>query len=205
MSRRHRALGLAAITLGLAAAFADLRPIVDAKAVGVEQDRGAVSAPDVAERLVRGESLFVFDLRPRADYEQLHVASARSASPDDLARESFPPDAAIVVYADDDARVARALSLLRARGYHNVFFLRDGVYEWIGRVLEPRLAVDATAAERAEFGRAAGLSRFFGGLPRADVPRAEVPVGYWTGAPQLRGHSPVAVRQAIARIRRRGC
>jgi hypothetical protein len=86
-----------------------------------------------------------------------------------------------------------------------VAVLREGLYEWIARVLEPRLASDASAAEQAEFARAADTSRFFGGMPIAGVARADVPTGYWTGGHQ--GQSPRAGRakQAIASIRRRGC
>ena len=77
--------------------------------------------------------------------------------------------------------------LLRLRGYRQVAYLRDGLYEWIVRVHEPALAVDATPAEREEFERLAALSRYFGGQPRLDVPRAEMPAGYWTAGADASG------------------
>ena len=43
----------------------------------------------------------------------------------------------------------QAWVLPRRRGYRHVFVLREGLYEWIARVLEPRLAVDATPNERS--------------------------------------------------------
>jgi hypothetical protein len=88
--------------------------------------------------------------------------------------------------------------------------------------MEPRLAIDATDAERQEFARAEVQSRFFGGQPRSSVPRAEIPTGYWTdGEAGLQPHveaglqsrlpanglSPTAraIRDAALNIRRRGC
>jgi hypothetical protein len=116
-----------------------------------------------------------------------------------------PADATVVLYADGGSNAARAWMLLRTLGHHRVLVLREGVSEWIGRVLEPRLASDATAAERAAFARAAAASRFFGGDPLAGVPRADVPTGYWTGI-QRNGQQPAGKsKRAIASIRRRGC
>jgi len=86
-----------------------------------------------------------------------------------------------------------------------VLVLREGVSEWLGRVHEPRLAVDATPEERAQFDRAAAMSRFFGGVPLAGVPRSEVPSGYWTGAPRTDELLEAAALQSVALIRRRGC
>jgi uncharacterized protein len=165
-----------------------------------------VSAPDLAVQIVgQDATLRVFDLRSRQDFERLHVAGATHATLDELGHQPISHDARIVVYADDEARAAKGLRLLQAHGYRNVAILREGIYEWISRVLEPRVAADATASERAEFDRAAQLSRFFGGMPRSDVRRAELPRGYWTGAPATQGRSREFVRQAIAGIRRRGC
>jgi hypothetical protein len=103
--------------------------------------------------------------------------------------------------------------LLRIRGYHRVFFLREGLYEWLARVMEPRLPLDATARERADFDRAVEMSRFFGGTAREGVPRADVPIGYWNDGTSHEDPNPGADGRArqpatgrmIAGIRRRGC
>jgi hypothetical protein len=94
--------------------------------------------------------------------------------------------------------------LLRLSGYRHVLFLREGLYEWIARVHEPRLADDATADERTAFTRAEAQSRYFGGRAQSGVARSEVPAGYWTTeAPGRRDSS--STRDVIAGIRRRGC
>jgi rhodanese-related sulfurtransferase len=207
MSGVHRTLAIAAASLGGAAAITQMRPAADVAKLAAEIDaeRDHISAPDLAGRIVRGDrALRIFDLRSNAEFEQFHIPSARLASLGELARDTFPPEATIVLYSGGGAHAAQAWMLLRMRGYRNVFFLREGVFEWISRVIEPRLAEDGTAAERAEFERAAALSRFFGGMPRSGVPRTEVPTGYWTGTRQD-GDRPAGVAPAIERIRRRGC
>ncbi len=208
MTPLHRLLAGLAATLGVAAGLAGQRSAVDAtgRPSGLDTGRAHISAPALAERIMRGDpALRVFDLRPRADFERFHVPSARQATLDHLARDPPPRDASVVLYADDGAGVAQAWELLRAQGQRDVSVLREGVYEWIARVHEPRLAIDATAPERAEFERAAAMSRFFGGVPLAGVPREDVPAGYWTGEPRSRDLLAAAALQAVTTVRRRGC
>jgi hypothetical protein len=117
----------------------------------------------------------------------------------------LPRSTPIVVYADGGTRAAQAWVLLRLRGYQDVAFLRDGVYEWIARVHEPQLPSDATVAERVEFERRAALSRYFGGQPHLDVPRAEVATGYWITESETARSAARDSSLLVAAIRRRGC
>lgn len=206
MSRVHSTLASAAALLAFAALLADARPAVDIGelAADIEAGRSHVSAIDLAEGLVRRDpGLRIVDLRSRDDFERFHVPGAAHLTVAALADTRFTRRDTIVLYAEDDARAAQGWALLRLRGYRNVFFLREGIYEWVSRVHEPRLAVDATPAEREAFARAAALSRFFGGRAQADVPRAEVPAGYWT-TEVIHGRLSRAAT-AIDAIRRRGC
>jgi rhodanese-related sulfurtransferase len=209
MTRRHRALAILAVSLAASALLLDLRPSAEAWSPPASTDAGDfISAPDLAARIIgQDRALRVVDLRAHQDFELLHVAGAIHMTLDDLRHEETPSDMQIVLYADEDDRALKGLRLLHARGHVKAAILREGIAEWIGRVIEPRLATDATAAERAEFDRAAQLSRFFGGMPRSYVPRSELPRGYWTGAPRAltRGSSREFTRLAIAGIRRRGC
>jgi rhodanese-related sulfurtransferase len=207
MTRLHRALAGLAATFGLAAALVDATPAVDAAtlAADIEAERDHISAPELADRIMRGDpTLRLFDLRSRAEYDTLHIPTATHATLDDLSRQSFARDATVVVYSEGSAHAAQAWVLLRVRGLRNVYFLREGIYEWLARVHDPRLAADATAAERAEFDRAVAMSRFFGGSARTGVPRSEVPAGYWTTGNADRNIS-TRTAEAVASVRRRGC
>jgi rhodanese-related sulfurtransferase len=211
---RHRALAGVAAALALSAVALDLRPIdAHSLAAEIEHERDHISALDLAQRIMDGDrALRIFDLRSPADFERMHIPSATPAKIDTLARERLPRDATIVLYSEGGAHAAQAWVLLRMRGHQRVFFLREGMFEWLARVMEPRLASDATPDERAEFTRAAEMSRFFGGSPREGVPRSEVPIGYWNNPADLarsnarREATPgAAMNQMVARIRRRGC
>ena len=205
MSRIHRTLAIAAAAFGCALAVVDSKPAVDTATLAkeIDSERDHISALDLAERIMHpGAALRIFDLRTVAESQQFHIPGSRQSTLEALAREALPREATIILYSEGGTHAAQAWVLLRLRGYPTVFVLREGLYEWISRVMEPRLAIDATASERAEFERAVPLSRFFGGSALAGVPRAEVPAGYWTGAPANGGQ---ATQQKIAKIRRRGC
>jgi rhodanese-related sulfurtransferase len=204
---RNRALLATATTLALAAVLFDVHAPVQASplAAAAPSEHDFISAIDLGERIAQGDqTLRVIDLRDESSYAQLHIPAATRATVADLATTAFPKDATIVLYDDTGATATQGQALLRQSGHASVHVLREGLYEWIARVQEPRLASDPTFAEREAFERAAKLSRFFGGVPKAGVPRAEVPRGYWTGAApnaDVRARS----RDAIEALRRRGC
>ncbi len=208
MTRLHAALAGAAAVLGLAAAAADAGSAdIRSLAADIAAERDHVSAPDLADAIMRQEpSLQVIDLRSRDEYDAFHIPSATQASVEEVAKAAFPPGARIVLYSEGGTHSAQAWMLLRLRGYRHVTFLREGIYEWMARVVEPRLAVDATPTERTEFARAEVHSRYFGGLPRAGVPRAEVPGGYWSAAlSSTTAAGATSAGDLVARVRRRGC
>ena len=212
---RHRGAVAVAAALGLAAAVADLKP-ADAisLAVEIETERDHISAPDLASLIMSGDpALRIFDLRSPADFARMHVPGARQATLEMLSREPLRRGVTIVLYSEGGAHAAQAWVLLRMRGHRRVFFLREGMFEWLARVMEPRLPIDATAVERADFARAVEMSRFFGGVAHEGVPRAEVPSGYWntgadSGSPpssSAAASSRQSANRIIAGIRRRGC
>ena len=203
MKRLHVALALVAAIMAAAAGAADLAS--PAELAGVRAS-AFIAAPDLAERIISGDdSLRLFDLRPAAAYQQFHIPTARRVEPAELGAASLSAGAEVVLYGDSRATLSDAVRVLRTRRQAKVLVLREGVSEWLGRVHEPRLAVDATPEERAQFDRAAAMSRFFGGVPLAGVPRSEVPSGYWTGAPRTDELLEAAALQSVALIRRRGC
>jgi rhodanese-related sulfurtransferase len=202
MTRVHAALALAAAIAGLGAAAGGSGSHDAKRRAAIASAPGYISAPQLAARIIAGDpALRVFDLRSAAEFEEMHIPTAQHSSVGRLSGETLPQDTTIVMYAERAAQLAPAVDTLRRRGYRHVLILREGLSEWIGRVLEPRLAADASPAEREAFDDAAVQSRFFGGVPHADVPRAELPAGYWTGAP----HVTTGSRVAVAAMRRRGC
>ena len=209
----HRGLAVLTVALALAAVAVDLKNVdAGSLAAEIQSERDHISAPDLASLIIAGDStLRVFDLRSPSEFVRMHIPGARHATIDTLSREALPRDATLVLYSEGGAHAAQAWVLLRMRGHARVYFLREGLFEWLARVMEPRLPADATERERADFTRAAEMSRFFGGSARAGVPRADVPTGYWNaGHSEHASETETAARQSstnqlIAGIRRRGC
>ena len=209
----HRSLAVVTAALALAAAAVDLKNVdTGSLTADIQSERDHISAPDLASLIIAGDpALRVFDLRSPAEFARMHIPGARQATIETLSREPLPRNAIIVLYSEGGAHAAQAWVLLRMRGHARVYFLREGLFEWLARVMEPRLPADATGRERADFARAAEMSRFFGGIAREGVPRSEVPTGYWnTGHDEHAGDLGTAARQSstnqlIAGIRRRGC
>jgi rhodanese-related sulfurtransferase len=206
MNRLHAALAIVAAFAAVAAGVVD-RGSIDGRRRGeATPPIEFISAPDLAQRIMRGDrDLRVFDLRTPEAFTQFHVPGARHATAATLSNETLTPQSDVVLYGDARATIVEALTQLRKRDRHDVLVLREGLYEWLSRVQEPRLATAPTPEERAEFERAAEMSRFFGGVPRAGVPREELPQGYWTGLPRSEQLLMAAAVKSVAAIRRRGC
>ena len=184
MTPLHRTLAAVAAALGLAAGASELRPL-DARSLAteIETERDHISAPDLAALIIGGDpTLRLFDLRSPSEFARMHIPGARHATIEALAREPLPRDVTIVLYSEGGAHAAQAWVLLRMRGHRRVIFLREGMFEWLARVMEPRCE-RRNRSNGAEFTRAVEMSRFFGGSAREGVLRAEVPAGIGTAAP----------------------
>ena len=193
MTRPRVWLALAALALGASAPFVgspfrNARGMIDvdelSRMVAHEEDH--VTALELAQWIKDRRGVRILDLRPPAQFDSLRIPRAERVTIDSLTTIGLSSGDTIVLYSEAGAHAAQAWVFLRALGFRHVFFLRGGIYEWIDQVLSPTLAVNPSDAERLAFARAAPLSRYFGGLPRAGVPRVEQ-------------------AKSVAQIRRRGC
>jgi rhodanese-related sulfurtransferase len=205
----HRLLAATAAVLGalaLAAGGAGAsRGGVNVAALAreVEAEADHVTAWELAAWIRDGRNgLRVVDVRTPEEYADYHLPTAENLSLTALARGAFRPDETVVLYSEGGAHAAQGWMLLRARGIEHVFFLREGLYEWLTQVINPVLPADATATQRAAFDSVAELSRYFGGVPRAGgVVAADGDASAAIPGARAEGGSADAVR----RVRRRGC
>jgi rhodanese-related sulfurtransferase len=141
----------------------------------IARERDHIGPLDLAEWIRdRKPRLRVIDVRESDEFDAEHVPTAESIPLEALITTSFLPDETIVVYSPEGGHAAQAWVLLRALGHEHVYFLRGGSAAWSREVLHPSVPDDATPEERAEFARAAPLSRYFGGSPREGATR-EIP------------------------------
>jgi rhodanese-related sulfurtransferase len=192
-----RLLAGAALVLAVLAALAGTSRPGDAAldvtklATEIEREDDHVTALELAQWIRdRKPGLRVLDVRSDSEFAAYHIPSAERMPLTALASLAPASDETLVLYSEGGAHAAQGWVLLRANGHRNVYFLRGGLLDWMEDVMSPMLPADTTR------GRVAALSRYFGGVPRADV--APLPT---TPAP---APAPTA-GAAVARLRRRGC
>ena len=158
-----------------------------------------LTALDIARWIRKGEpDLRLVDVRDDSLFAAYHIPGAERVTLDDLSRRAWPPEATVIVYADDDATATRAATVLRSGGVARVQVLRGGLLSWVDAIVEPRLAplaATATPAEQAARREHLELSRYFGGTPVVAATARPLPA-----IPHR--HREAA---AAARILRRGC
>lgn len=201
-------LAIAAAALGalalLAGAAGGSRPGVDVTALAreVEAEADHVDAVELAAWIRDGRpGLRIIDVRAPAEFAEYSIPTAENLSLTALTRGAFRPDETVVLYSEGGAHAAQGWFLLKARGIHRVYFLREGLYEWLTQVMNPTLADGATAAQRAAFDSAAALSRYFGGVPRVGIRPVEDDA---SAVPPIRA-TESGTAAAVRRVRRRGC
>ena len=161
-SRLHA--GLLAIALILGA----LALLVDSPEHSEEDSENRTSAIELAQRLHdRQPGLRVVDLRSEAAYQDYHLPQAQRLTAEEfLASLDSTGSSIVVVYGSGDGKARVAAGMAHEAGYDQVYFLADGVAEWLTEVLRPTLDTSGTMELRAEAERVAALSRYFGGRPR---------------------------------------
>jgi len=211
-----RVLAAAALGLGLLAPFAGSpyranHASIDVPALArtVAREEDHVTALELAQWIKdRHPGLHVLDVRSAEEFDRYHLPTAERLALDSVAAVPFRADDTLVLYSEGGAHAAQAWVFLRALGYRNVYFLRGGLYEWLEQVMNPTLA-DTTAAARDAFARAAPLSRYFGGVPRRDIPTPPADESLaLPGASRATSAVPLPSRTTTSRIdavRRRGC
>ena len=171
----NQKLAAAALALGALALFSvpHRGPVVtlDTRelALVVEKEVDHVTPPELAGWIVQGRSDYrLIDLRAESDYAAYHIPTAENVTVAALPEFPFLRTEKIVLYSDGGIHAAQAWMLMRAQGYRAVYTVLGGLEGWKDEVLYPALPAQASAADRARFERAAALSRFFGGAPRAE-------------------------------------
>ena len=203
--RLLRRLGVGALALGVLA-FVAGRPEPDASGLvdvarlarEVEREEDHVTAIELA-RWIREKhaGLRIVDLRDADAFDAYHIPGAEQVSVSALPRVRFDESETVVLYSEGGAHAAQGWFFVRAAGHERVYFLREGLYEWMRDIMEPTLPPDADSASLAAWPEVSALSRWFGGMPRIGEPSA---------VPDEAIRAPAeGASEAVRRVRRRGC
>jgi rhodanese-related sulfurtransferase len=191
----NRYLAAAASLAALLAAFVDMpAPLRVSPSAHAE-----ISALELARWIRDGRQPRVFDLREHAAFDAFSIPTAEHAIVADIATIVVTASDTVVLYSDDAAALATAMSAARTRGLTEVYSLRGGVSAWLTAVLNPALPENATPEQERAFADVAEVSRYFGGVPRRTEAVAD-PASIRVGEA-----SAVETDAVVQQIRRRGC
>jgi rhodanese-related sulfurtransferase len=81
------------------------------------------------------EDFLLYDVRSKADFEQLHIKGASNYSWDDqrfhINVETFPQDVDIIIISEEGVKSLEALKYLIARGFTQVYSIEGGMVNWL--------------------------------------------------------------------------
>jgi len=186
--RRYAWLALIAIVMGVLAIVAGDpyrhgRVIVDTSELArqIEQEDDHISAVELSEWIMaKRQDYRLIDLRQRKSFAKYHIPTAESMTLDSLTRHALKPYENVVLYSGGGVHAAQGWMLLKAQGYRNVHFLRDGMNEWFDTVLEPRIPSVIPPDQQEAFEHLKEVCDYFGGSLRiganGDSIRAPMPV-----------------------------
>jgi rhodanese-related sulfurtransferase len=182
----HLGLAVAALVFAALAAVSGDAASPAATRVGAE-----VTALELARWIREGRpNLRVVDLRTAEAFQSFAIPGAERMSVGDLSRTRWEGDANVVVYADSEPAAWDAVEVLRAAGVQSIHALRGGLAEWVSTIAAPVLPAEPTPEQEAISREISEMSRWFGGVPRVGEPASTA------------GDS---LREALGRVRRRGC
>src|SRR5688572_21155319 len=101
-----------------------------------------ISTSELARSLAAGESLGLFDVRTREEFEASHLPGAKFLDASSSTRHAVemirPVSVTNVLYCSVGFRAAEMAELLMAAGHTNVLVLRGSIFQWAreGRKLE---------------------------------------------------------------------
>jgi rhodanese-related sulfurtransferase len=174
---------------------------VDELSSVVAHERDHVSALQLAHWIMTHRAgVRVLDVRSRAEFDEYHIPTAEHVELDTLTQLRVRSSDTLVLYSEGGTHAAQAWFVLRALGYANVYSLREGLYEWLNDVMEPRVvATPATdAGERARRDSVTVAMTYFGGA------RATGDAADHSSIPLPSSARP-ATHDVVRRVRRRGC
>lgn len=188
-------LGLAAFVFGFLGIFAGspyntTYTKVNKQEIALASFQGAdlISVEDLANSLVKGDMDFrLIDLRTEEEYTKYFIPGSENISVADLNNSDLMRNEKILLYDEDNLTSSQAWFLLKTDEYKGVYVLKGGLKEWKDKVLFPKLALTASAEEKAEFEKTKEISKFFGGVPqiggqavgeqKIEMPKMAAPTG----------------------------
>jgi rhodanese-related sulfurtransferase len=169
-------LALLALLLGIIAVFAGSpymgsRVKVNTKdlALSTVKNSDKINPLELADWIIKDKADYTLvDLRNEDQYSEYNIPSSINIPLTQLAESDLLRNQKIILYADDDVNAAQAWFILKSQYFKGVYILDGGLKKWQEEVLFPKLAVNASKVEIAQFEKIKEMSNYFGGKAQKD-------------------------------------
>ena len=169
-------LALFALILGITAVFAgspymgsEVRVNTKDLALSTVKNSDKIKPLELADWIIKGEADYTLvDLRNEEQYNQYFIPTAINIPLPQIDESDLLRNQKIILYADDDVNAAQAWFILKSKNFKGVYLLDGGLNKWQEEVLFPKLAVNATKDDIAQFEKIKEMSNYFGGSAQTD-------------------------------------
>jgi len=202
-------LAVVALLLGVIAVFAGspymgFKVKVNTKdlALSTVKNSDKVKPVELADWIIKGKADYTLvDLRSGEQFNEYNIPTSINIPLPELPESDLLRNQKIILYADDDVNAAQAWFILKSKYFKGVYLLDGGLKKWQEEVLFPKLAVNASKEEIAQFEKIKETSNYFGGSAQTDSTQvSETKVNLPT--PQVKSQSNVTKTK---KKKREGC
>jgi rhodanese-related sulfurtransferase len=165
------ALVLGIITLFAGSPYSGSQVKVNTKdlALSTVDNSDKVKPLELADWIIKGKADYTLvDLRNEKQYNQYFIPTAINIPLPQIDESDLLRNQKIILYADDDVNAAQAWFILKSKNFKGVYLLDGGLNKWQEEVLFPKLAVNATKDDIAQFEKIKEMSKYFGGSVQTD-------------------------------------
>jgi rhodanese-related sulfurtransferase len=164
-------LALVALLLGIVAVFAG-SPYMGSKvkvntkdlALSTVKSSDKIKPLELADWIIKGKADYTLvDLRSEDKFSEYFIPTAINIPLPELPESDLLRNQKIILYAEDDVNAAQAWFILKSKDFRGVYILDGGLKKWQEDVLFPKLAVNASNEEIAQFEKVKEISEYFGG------------------------------------------
>lgn len=207
-------LALVAFILGIIALFIgnpydENKISVNVKELSLStlKDQDKINVMTLADWLIKEKGDFTLvDLRSEKDYNEYNIPTSINIPIENLLNSDLMRNQKIIVYGNDDITSAQAWFILKSANYKAVYILNGGLNAWKNEILFPKLDVNATAAQKADFEKVKQVSLYFGGNPQIISGGTTTVVNQQIKTPTTpKISSPVSTGKPAAKKKKEGC
>jgi hypothetical protein len=169
-------LALFALLLGIIAVFAgspymgsEVKVNTKDLALTTVKNSDKIKSLELADWIIKGKADYTLvDLRNEDQYSQYFIPTAINIPLVQLPESDLLRNQKIILYSEDDVNAAQAWFILKSKNFKGVYILDGGLKNWQEEVLFPKLAVNASKEEIAQFEKVKEISKYFGGSAQTD-------------------------------------